>query len=105
MVNRMRQSRTKTGMRRSHHGLSAPTLAECKNCGANHRPHHMCLECGFYNGRQVMDLAKAKAEREERLQKKREAIKAQADEMATAEAEANQAEETTKEEVSTEEKK
>jgi hypothetical protein len=50
----------------------------CKNCGGQHRPHHMCLNCGFYNGRVVIDLAaKAKA-RTERMNAKREAIKAQA---------------------------
>ena len=42
-----------------------------------HRPHHMCLACGFYNGRVVIDL-KAKAEaRTARMQAKREAIRAQ----------------------------
>ncbi len=55
-------------------------MAVCKNCGAMHRPHHMCLNCGFYNGRVVIDLAaKAKA-RSERMAAKREAIRAQAGE-------------------------
>jgi hypothetical protein len=40
----------------------------------------MCLNCGFYNGRVVIDLAaKAKA-RSERMAAKREAIRAQAGE-------------------------
>ena len=88
MVNRMRTTRSKSGSRRSHHALSAPTLVVCKNCGANHRPHHMCLECGFYNGRQVMDLAKKKQEREARMQAKRERIRAEAESIAASEAEA-----------------
>ena len=37
----------------------------------------MCLECGFYKGRQVVDLAAKKEAREARLKAKREAIKAQ----------------------------
>jgi len=37
----------------------------------------MCLECGFYNGRQVIDLAAQKKARAERLQAKREAIRLQ----------------------------
>ncbi len=59
-------------------------MAVCKNCGAMHRPHHMCLACGFYNGRIVIDM-KAKAEaRAARMQAKREAIRAEAGEPASA---------------------
>ncbi len=80
MVVRMRHTRGHTRNRRSHHGLEAVALASCSNCGAQHRPHHMCLNCGFYNGRVVIDLAaKAKA-RSERMAAKREAIRAQAGE-------------------------
>lgn len=77
MVVRMRHTRAHTANRRSHHALKAPTLAVCKNCGASHRPHHMCLECGFYKGRQVMDLKAKKDARTDRLKTKREAIKGQ----------------------------
>jgi hypothetical protein len=37
----------------------------------------MCLSCGFYNGRQVMDLAAKKQAREARMLAKKEAIKDQ----------------------------
>ena len=37
----------------------------------------MCLECGFYNGRQVVDMTAKKEAREARLQAKRERIKAE----------------------------
>ncbi|MCU0678025.1 MAG: 50S ribosomal protein L32 [Candidatus Pacebacteria bacterium] len=73
----MRHTRSHTANRRSHHGLKNPLMAVCKNCGAQHRPHHMCLACGFYKGRVVIDL-KAKAEaRAARMQAKREAIRAE----------------------------
>lgn len=35
----------------------------------------MCLECGYYNGRQVMDLTSEKAKRDARLKAKQEKIK------------------------------
>jgi len=77
MVIRMRHTRAHTKNRRSHHGLTAPTLATCSNCGSHHRPHHMCQDCGFYKGRVVIDM-KAKAEkREARMTAKKEAIKGQ----------------------------
>lgn len=77
----MRHTRSHTKNRRSHHALKAPVLAVCKHCGATHRPHHMCLECGYYNGRQVMDLEAKKVARQARLQTRREAISAQKAEM------------------------
>ena len=88
MVIRMRHTRAHTKNRRSHHALKAATLTVCKNCGAEHRPHHMCLECGFYKGRQVMDPAGQKAKREARMQAKKDAITSQAEAIAPTEAEA-----------------
>ena len=77
MVIRMRHTRSHTANRRSHHALKSPELAVCKNCGAQHRPHHMCLGCGFYNGKMILDLATKKSEREARMNAKRDAIKSQ----------------------------
>jgi len=81
MVIRMRHTRSQTANRRSHHALKTPTLVACQNCGAQHRPHHMCLECGFYKGRMVVDMAAKKKAREERLLVKQEAINSQQPEM------------------------
>jgi len=74
MVVRMRHTRAHTANRRSHHALKAPALAVCEHCGATRRPHNMCLECGWYKGRQVIDLAAKKASREARMKMKREAL-------------------------------
>ncbi len=76
MVVRMRHTRAHTANRRSHHALKAPALAVCSNCGATRRPHNMCLECGWYKGRQVIDLAAKKEARTERMRQKKDAIKA-----------------------------
>ena len=48
----------------------------------------MCLACGFYKGRQVMDLAAKKKARDERIAKKREIIKTQQESIAPTEADA-----------------
>ncbi len=71
----MRHTRSHTGNRRSHHALKAATLSKCSHCGESHRPHHMCLSCGYYNGRQVMDLASEKVKRDARIKAKEEKIK------------------------------
>jgi len=33
-------------------------LTKCPNCGATKLAHHVCDECGKYNGRQVKNLQK-----------------------------------------------
>ncbi len=71
----MRHTRAHTKKRRSHHALTAANLSKCTHCGAMHRPHHMCLECGYYNGRQVMNLEADKAKRDARIKAKEERIK------------------------------
>ncbi|WP_073065333.1 MULTISPECIES: 50S ribosomal protein L32 [Fodinibius] len=53
-----RHSSSRTNKRRSHHKIAEPTLAECQNCGAYHKYHHICTECGYYRGRQVLDVNK-----------------------------------------------
>jgi len=95
MVIRMRHTRAHTANRRSHHALKAPTLVVCANCGAKHRPHHMCLDCGYYKGRMVVDMAAKKKARDERIQAKEDMIKgAQGEEVAneTASTKASEAE-------------
>ena len=74
MVVRMRHNRSQVGHDRSHHALKERMLSTCSHCGAFHLPHHMCLSCGWYNGRQVMDLAAEKTKRDQRLKEKRERI-------------------------------
>ncbi|MEX0646700.1 MAG: 50S ribosomal protein L32 [Balneolaceae bacterium] len=51
-------SKSRRDKRRSHHRLSDAALAECPNCGAMHRYHHVCMECGHYRGRQVINVSK-----------------------------------------------
>lgn len=74
----MRHTRAHTRNRRSHHALKETALAVCSNCGAATRPHHMCLSCGFYNGRQVLDLASAKVKRDARIKATQDRIRAEA---------------------------
>ena len=57
MVVRMRATRSHRNNRRSHHALSAGRVSVCQNCKAKHQSHRVCMNCGWYNGRQVIDLA------------------------------------------------
>ncbi|MHB0977923.1 MAG: 50S ribosomal protein L32 [Minisyncoccota bacterium] len=48
----MRHTRSQTNSRRSHHGLSKPTLTKDKS-GAVHLRHRMDPKSGTYRGRKV----------------------------------------------------
>ena len=58
-VPKRRRSKTKRLSRRSHDALTVTTTATCKNCGAKVLPHHVCPECGQYNGKQVVETKEA----------------------------------------------
>ncbi len=70
MVVRMRLNRSKSGKRRSNHGLAAVRATKCE-CGALRRPHRACANCGRYGGKVVLDVA-GKAARDARRAKRRE---------------------------------
>ncbi|MEK7531606.1 MAG: 50S ribosomal protein L32 [Patescibacteria group bacterium] len=72
----MRHTRAHTKNRRAHHALKNPGMAKCGNCGAPHSPHRVCMSCGFYRGRKVIDMAK-RAEKALRKNKGKESKKEQ----------------------------
>ena len=49
-------SSSKRGMRRSHDRLKKDTYVEDKDTGELHRPHHIDLKTGFYNGKKILDI-------------------------------------------------
>ena len=54
----MRATRAHRDNRRSHHALKGASLSVCKNCGEKFKSHTVCNTCGFYNGREVIDMKK-----------------------------------------------
>jgi large subunit ribosomal protein L32 len=49
-------TRMKRGHRRSTDALKAPVYVEDKKSGELHRPHHINLVTGEYNGRKVLKV-------------------------------------------------
>lgn len=49
-------SKGRRDRRRTHDALKARNLVACPNCGEMRLPHHVCPSCGFYKGREVMDV-------------------------------------------------
>jgi large subunit ribosomal protein L32 len=58
-VQKSKKSRSKRGMRRSHHALSATALSVDSESGETHIRHQMTAD-GYYRGRKVLDRKKIK---------------------------------------------
>jgi large subunit ribosomal protein L32 len=56
-VPKRKTPRSKTRQRRaSNWRLAAPARSTCPHCGAVKQPHIVCSNCGWYGGRQVIDV-------------------------------------------------
>ena len=55
-----RTSKTTKRLRRTHFKLNVTGLAQCSNCGAMVKAHQVCPECGYYNGKKVVDVKNSK---------------------------------------------
>jgi len=51
-----KHSKSRTGKRRSAHKLSPPSLVECPRCLQLMKPHHVCPTCGYYAGKEVVEV-------------------------------------------------
>lgn len=55
-VPKRKKGRAKTNSRRAcHDRLRSPALSECPQCHSQKLPHRVCPECGYYNGREVVE--------------------------------------------------
>ena len=51
-----RHSNTRTRKRRTHDVMTVMATSACKNCQAPIRSHRVCPKCGYYKGRQVVQV-------------------------------------------------
>ena len=57
-VPKQKQSHSRTSKRRAQHKISAPSVNSCPHCHQPRRPHRVCPHCGFYDGREVVDISR-----------------------------------------------
>lgn len=55
-VPKRKTSKSKRDKRRTHKKVPAPNLAVCPQCNESRLPHHVCPHCGYYKGRQVIEV-------------------------------------------------
>ncbi len=55
-VPKRKTGRAKTNSRRSSHVLEAPSKSTCPQCHEVKLPHRVCGNCGYYAGRQAIEV-------------------------------------------------
>lgn len=53
-VPKKKKSKSRRDMRRSHDSIKMPNVVYCSQCHEPVLPHHVCPECGTYNGRVIV---------------------------------------------------
>jgi large subunit ribosomal protein L32 len=79
-----KKRKTKSGrnQRRSHHSLKEIDLMTCKKCNQPIKSHRACSNCGYYNGKEVLDVLK-KLSKKERIKAEKAKIKGEKKEKKT----------------------
>ncbi len=61
-----RTTKSRRDKRRLHIFLNKPHLTKCSNCGKSILPHRVCSFCGYYKGRQVLNIKSEKEKEKEK---------------------------------------
>jgi large subunit ribosomal protein L32 len=56
-VPKRKKGRIKTNTRRSSHKLTAAGISVCPQCQSAKLPHRVCGDCGFYNGKEIIETS------------------------------------------------
>jgi large subunit ribosomal protein L32 len=51
-----KMAKSKSKMRAAHWKATPPTHAECPQCHQPKLPHRVCPNCGYYAGRQAIEV-------------------------------------------------
>ena len=70
-VPKQKHTKSRRNKRRMHIFIKAPALTVCPKCGKKALPHTVCSNCGYYKGREVIDVLK-KLNKKEKKQKEKE---------------------------------
>ncbi len=55
-----KHSKGRRDRRRAHDAIKIPNLVSCSNCGEARLPHIVCPHCGYYDGREVIEIEEKK---------------------------------------------
>ncbi len=69
-VPKQRHTKSRRNKRRMHLFLKKPSLTKCVKCGKPTLPHRVCLNCGYYKGKEVIDVLKRLTKKEKKQREK-----------------------------------
>lgn len=67
-----RHTSTRSGNRRSHLAIKSSNLTSCPKCNYKILQHHVCKNCGYYKGVDVLKIDEKEKAKEERRKKQEE---------------------------------
>jgi len=70
-VPKQRHTKSRRNRRRMHIFVKPPTLIKCPKCGKFTLPHTICWNCGFYKGREIINVLE-QLEKKERKKREKE---------------------------------
>jgi len=66
-VPRHKHTRSSVGQRRMHIFINPPVLATCKKCNKKIKPHIICKYCGFYKGKEYVNVLGKLTKKEKKI--------------------------------------
>jgi len=54
-VPKRKTSRASRDSRRANYDLEVPATSVCPQCHQPKLPHRVCSECGYYNGKEILE--------------------------------------------------
>ena len=65
-----KKTKGRRNQRRMHILLKNPSLTKCSKCGRLVPPHTVCLNCGYYKGKEEIDVLKKLTKKERKTKEK-----------------------------------
>ncbi len=62
-VSRQRHTKARRDRARVHHKLKPQKMTTCTNCQAKILPHTVCPKCGYYKGKEALNVMKKVAKK------------------------------------------
>ena len=69
---RKHTTKGRQGRRRSHLALKPKKLIDCSHCKRKILPHQVCRVCGYYKGREVINILSKELKKKEKQKKQRQ---------------------------------
>jgi large subunit ribosomal protein L32 len=69
-VPKQRHTKSRRNKRRMHIHMDVPDFVVCKKCGKRARAHTVCVYCGYYKGKEVVNVLEKLGKKEKKQRTK-----------------------------------